>query len=104
MKLDMFTHLSLVSFFPARNGVLTDIPFTHKMSGFSNPKEGQGSAVKILEHKLDQMLASLWEKTDLSLGLEEIMFVNPTEKRMTPNYQLIYAARICNHAERILFV
>ncbi|GFX29396.1 uncharacterized protein TNCV_3997721 [Trichonephila clavipes] len=39
MKLDMFTHLSLVPFSPAQGGVMTDIPFTHTMSGFSYPKE-----------------------------------------------------------------
>ncbi|GFU74840.1 hypothetical protein TNCV_503741 [Trichonephila clavipes] len=42
MKFDMFTHLSLVTFFPARSEVTTVIPFTHTMSCVSYAKRDDG--------------------------------------------------------------
>ncbi|GFV47769.1 hypothetical protein TNCV_517681 [Trichonephila clavipes] len=41
MKLDMFTHLSIETFCPARSEIPKNIPFTHTMSGVSHPKRGK---------------------------------------------------------------
>ncbi|GFV35441.1 hypothetical protein TNCV_3204731 [Trichonephila clavipes] len=44
MKLDMFTHLSLVTFSPSRSEVTTGIPFTDMMFGVSYLKGDKAAA------------------------------------------------------------